>query len=175
MQIPLSRPSARRSCMPSSVASPLAPATSLPIERLAQRCATKWHRSIIKSGTKDSGAEGTYGGAESTYSGAELETPVNLVLQNLTSMYEAFAKPSCIDMAKDVTRLFAKCDAFTSQLLLVIDTIARQMKELEVGGDTQAIWVVRADSKKVNVRGSPLEQQLADLAKVRTRNNECPL
>ncbi len=128
--------------MPSSVASPLVPATSLPIERLAQCCATKWHRSIIKSGTEDSGAEGTYGGAESMYSSAELETPVNPVLQNLTSMYEAFAKPSCIDTAEDVSCLFAEHDAFTSQLLLVIGTMARQIKELQVGGDTQAISLV---------------------------------
>ncbi len=91
-QIPLSHPSARRACTPSSVASPLAPATSLPIERLAQRHATKQHRSIIESGTEDSGAEGTYGGAESTYSSAELENPVDPVLQNLTSMYEASAQ-----------------------------------------------------------------------------------
>src|SRR5258706_13516584 len=174
-QIPLSRPSARRACTPSSVASPLAQATSLPIERLAQRRATKRHRSIIESGTEDSGAEGTYGGAESTYSGAELETPVDPVLQNSTSMYEAFAKPSCIDTAKDITHLFAEHDAFMSQLLLVIGTMARQIKELQVRGDTQAILLVRSGAKTIKVRRSPLEQQLTNLAKVRTRNYECPL
>ena len=69
-QIPLTRPSVRGTCTPSSVASPLALATSLPMERIAQRHAIKRQRSTLESGTED-------GGAESTYGGAELETPTS--------------------------------------------------------------------------------------------------
>ncbi len=150
MQIPLSCPSARGSCTPSSVASPLAPATSLPMERLAQHCAIKRQCSTLESGTEDSGAEGTYGGAESTYGGEELESPVDPVLQNLTRMHEAFAESSCIRV-EDISHLFAKRDAFTLQLLGVIGTMARQIKVLQDRGDTQATSLVRSGAKKIKV------------------------
>ena len=168
-QIPLTRPSVRGTCTPSSVASPLALATSLHMERIAQRHAIKRQRSTLESGTEDGGAESTYDGAESTYGGAELETPVDLVLQNLTRMHEGFAEPSCIRV-EDVSRLFSKGDAFTSQLLGVIGIMARQIKELQVGRDTQAISLVRSGTRKIKVKRTPFEQQLSDLAKVRTRN-----
>ena len=51
-------------------------------------------------------------------------------------------------MVEDVSRLFAERDVFTSQLLRVIGTMARQIKELQVGRDTQAISLVRSGTKK---------------------------
>jgi hypothetical protein len=169
-QVPISRPSAQGACTPTGVASPLARAsTSLPMERLAQRRATKRRHSILESGTEDSGAEGTCGGAESMYGGAEPEPPVDLVLDTLTRMHRGFAEPDCIGV-EDAARLFAERDAFTWQLLGVIGTMARQIKELQGGGDTQATSLVRSGTKKIKVERTALEQQLADLAKVRTKN-----
>ena len=169
-QIPLRRPSARGSCTPSSIASPLAPVTSLPIERLGQRRIVKQQQSTLESGTKDSGTENTYGSAES---GAELEVPIDKVLENLTRMHDRVTEPSSMTV-EDIPRLIAERDAFTSQLLGVISTMARQIKELQAGGNTQATSLVRSGAKKLKVDRTPFEQQLTDLAKVRTRDYGCP-
>ena len=59
-QMPLSCPSVRGTCTPSSVASPLAPSSSLPVERLTQCNTIKQQYSIVKSSTEDSSAEGIW-------------------------------------------------------------------------------------------------------------------
>ena len=164
IQIPLPHPSARG--MSSSMATPPTPATSLPVERLTQCCATKRQHSTLESGTEDSGAEGM---CESTNGGAELETPVELVLQDLMRMHDSFPGPGCIRV-EDVKHLLTECDAFTSQLLRVIGMMARQIKELQAGRDTQPISVVRLGPKKIRVERTPLEQKLTNMAKVCTRN-----
>ena len=76
--------------MPSSVVT----SPSLPMDRLAQCCATKWQCStLVKSSTEDSGAEGTYGSAESTFGSIELEmSPVDQVLQKLTMVHEGLVE-----------------------------------------------------------------------------------
>ena len=117
IQIPLSCPLARGTCTPSSMVSPLTPSTGLPMERPAQHHTIKWQQSILKSGTKESSAENVYGSAE-------LETPVDVALDDMTRMHEGFAEPSCI------------CDTFMLQLLGVISMMAKQIKELKAGGDT---------------------------------------
>ena len=73
-------------------------------------------------------------------------------------------------------RLFAERDAFASQLLGVLKTMATQMKELQARsgeGDVQDISHVRIGTesrKKMKVKRTLLEQQLNDLGKVRTSN-----
>ena len=126
------------------------------MERPAQRRAIKRQRSVLESGTEESSAENAYGSAE-------LETPIDVALDDLTRMHEGFAEPSCIR------------DAFTLQLLGVIGMMARQIKELKAGGDTQSTSLVRSVTKKVKVERTPFEQQLTDIAKVRTRNYDSPL
>ena len=164
IQIPLPCPSARG--MSSSMVTPPTPATSLPVERLTQCCATKRQHSTLDSGTEDSGAEGT---CESTNGGAELKTPVELILQDLTRMHDSFPGPGCIRV-EDVKHLLTEHDTFTSQLLRVIGMMARQIKELQAGRDTQPISVVRSGPKKIRVERTPLEQKLTNMAKVCTRN-----
>ena len=77
---------------------------------------------------------------------------------------------------EDLTHLFAERDAFASQLLGVVKTMATQMKELQARsgeGDVQDISHVRIGTesrKKMKVKRTLLEQQLNDLGKVRTSN-----
>ena len=174
-QVPLSRPAARSTCTPSSAVASPSPSVlgMLPAERLAQRRTIKRHRSLLESGTEDSGGENSYGGAAP-------EAPISdvgLQLDNLAKMHEAFAKPQSkfiISEAsggrvEDLTHLFAERDAWSSQLLSVVNRIAMQMKE----GDVQAISHIRTGTesrKKMKVERTLLEQHLNDLAKVRTSN-----
>ena len=75
---------------------------------------------------------------------------------------------------ENLTHMLAERDAFASQLLGVVKSMATQLKELQarVGeGDIQVISHVRRGTdnrKKMKVERTPLEQQLNDLVKVRT-------
>ena len=67
------------------------------------------------------------------------------------------------------TLLFAERDAFTSQLLGVINTMATQMKGLQArNGEgnvqlTSHVYTQTESKEKMKVRRTPLEQQLNDL------------
>ena len=180
-QIPLGYPVARGASTPSSttVASPLVPAT-LPTERLAQCRTIKQHCSLLKSGNEDGGADGGADGGED--GSAALEAPIDLLLDDLVKMHKALTKPQSMfvvskasgSRVENLTHLLAECDAFASQLLGVVKTMATQLKGLQarVGeGDIQVISHVHTGTdsqKKLKVERTPIEQQLHDLVKVCT-------
>ena len=186
-QVPLGYPAARGASTPSSTftaASPFGPAT-LPTERLAQRRAIKRNRSLRESGNEDSGGDG---GADSADGGADGNVApvalINLVLEDLVKTHEALPNPQSkfiISKAtgsrvENLTHLLAEHDAFASKLLGAVKTMATELKVLQarVGeGDVQVISQVRrgtGNQKKLKVEQTPLEQQLKDLVKVRTRS-----
>jgi len=184
-QIPLGYPVARGASTPSSttVASPLVQAT-LPTERLAQRRTIKWHHSLLKSSNEDGGADGGADGGEDggEDGSAALEAPIDLLLDDLVKMHKALTKPQSMfvvskasgSRVENLTHLLAKRDAFASQLLGVVKTMATQLKGLQarVGeGDIQVISHVHTGTdsqKKLKVERTPIEQQLHDLVKVCT-------
>ena len=189
-QVPLGYPAARGASTPSSTvtaASPFGPAT-LPTERLAQRCAIKWNRSLRESGNEDSGADsgvdsGADGGADGGVDGGVAAVvTIDLVLEDLVKTHEALPNPQSKfiiseasgSRVENLTHLLAERDAFASKLLGAVKTMATELKELQarVGeGDVQVISRVRrgtGNRKKLKVERTPLEQQLNDLVKVRT-------
>ena len=183
-QVPLARPAARGISTSSSTgALPQVPGT-LPMEKLVQRRTLKRRYNLLESGTEDSDMENTNGSAA-------LVAPIDdvgLLLDNLMKVHQAIAKPQSkfiISEAsggrvEELTHLLAERDAFTSQLLSVVSTMATQMKELQARngeGNTQATSQIRTrieSRKKIKVDRTPLEQRLNDLVKVRTSNyNKC--
>ena len=98
--------------------------------------------------------------------------------------HEAIAKPQLkfimsetSGRVEDLTHLFAERDAFILQLLGVVNIMATQMKELQASngeGDIQVTSQIHTwikSRKRVKVEHTPLEQQLYDLIKVHTNNN----
>ena len=191
-QVPLGYPAARGASTPSStvsLASSFVPA-SLPTERLAQRRAIKRNRSLRESGN-DSGADGGVdsdedggigGGAGGADGSAAHDALKDLLLEELVETHKALTNPQLKFLVSEasgsrvenLTHLLAERDAFASQLLGVVRSMATQLKELQarVGeGDIQVISHVRRgidNWKKLKVERTPLEQQLHDLVKVRT-------
>ena len=183
-QVPLGRPAARGTCIPSSTdALPQVPGT-LPTERLVQRRTLKRQYNLLESGTEDSGTENANGSAAAV---APIDR-VGLLLDDLMKAHEAIAKPQLKFImsetsggrVEDLTHLFAERDAFILQLLGVVNIMATQMKELQASngeGDIQVTSQIHTrikSRKRVKVEHTPLEQRLYDLIKVHTNNNNKP-